>query len=70
MDTKDKIEIERIENAIRVLIYGEGQERYEEAKERGLFVLENILGLFPKGVFKQYPELETAYKKIVLKTEE
>ena len=67
MDAADKVEIERIGTSLRVLIYGANQERYEEAKERGIFVLENILGLFPAGVFKQYPELETAYQKIALK---
>jgi len=69
MDTKDTREIERIENAIWTLIYGANLEHYKEAKERGLFVLENILGKFPNGLFKQYPELDMVYQKIVLKRE-
>ena len=64
MKTEERIELERIESATRTLIYGANQELYQEAKERGVFVLESILGVFPAGIFKQYPELEAVYKKL------
>ena len=64
MKTEERLEMDRIERAIRTLIYGKNQELYEEAKERGLFVLKSILGNFPVGVFKLYPELEVVYKKL------
>jgi len=64
METEERLEMERIERAIRSLIYGANQEFYKEAKERGIFVLKNILEMFPVGVFKQYPELEAVYKKL------
>ena len=64
MDVAERAKMQEIETAIRALIYGEHQELYEEAKERGMFVLESILGVFPSGVFKQLPELETVYQKL------
>ena len=64
MKTEERLEMDRIERAIRTLIYGKNQELYEEAKERGLFVLKSILGNFPVTVFKLYPELEAVYKKL------
>lgn len=67
MKTEEKREMERIETAIRNLIYGENQELHKKAKERGIFVLDSILGIFPVSMFKQYPELETLYKSLEAK---
>ena len=62
MNTEEKREMERIERAIRVLIYGQHQELYKDAKERGKFVFESIIGIFPVSLFTEYPELEAIYK--------
>ena len=64
MNDTERAKMREIETAIRVLIYGEHQELHKEANARGMFVLENILGLFPAGLYKQFPELETIYQKI------
>ncbi len=64
MNIIESVEIERIGRAISILIYGENQELYEEATERGRVLLKSILGIFPVGLFARYPELEAVYKKL------
>jgi len=65
MNIIESVEIERIGRAISILIFSINQELYEEATERGRVLLKSILGIFPVGLFAQYPELEAVYKKLV-----